>query len=305
MSISSSLLFALIYADIFQYPYTYDELVGWMPNNIWHKNDIKKIIRQLLKIKKIFYSEPFFTVYGHKKNITTRVRRERYALDKWMKAEHAANMLRFIPTIMFVGVTGSLAIRNADRQDDIDLFICTKNKSLWITRFLAITLLELYGIRRRPEEHQVKDAICLNMFVTEDALSIPPKERDIYVAHEVLQMQVVWERKGTYGSFLHKNRWVRNFFKHTWMIVVQKHKKMQPRITYHEANKFVIHFITLFEKSAKRIQLWYMKKRRTTEVVSDTIVRFHPHDARKWIYVSLQKKLNQYDLPLDKIFFHP
>ncbi|TSC53191.1 MAG: hypothetical protein LiPW16_466, partial [Microgenomates group bacterium LiPW_16] len=37
------------------------------------------------------------------------------------------------------------------------------------------------------------------------------------------------------------------------------------------------------EALAYWVQLKYMNPRRTTEVISEGIIRFHPQDARKWV----------------------
>jgi len=303
MNLSSSILFTLVYADIFQYAYTFDELVAWIPENIWKKKAIQKQLQDLIKKKIVSEKSPFITLYGHTKNIQVRLNREQHAISKWKKARRAVCILRAIPTIMFIGVTGGLSVQNADEGDDIDLYICAKKGSLWITRFFSTVLLEMFGIRRRPEMRDVKDTICLNMFVTEDALAVPHQERDLYTAHEVLQMELLWERGGAYTAFLKKNTWASEVFSQKWKEAIQKHKskhvssKQRPFIICIES------FLKIFERPAKYIQLWYMNKRRTSEVVSDTILRFHPHDARLWIRTRLQTKLKRYHLPLDKNFF--
>ena len=337
MSLSSQILFTLLYADIFQYPYTFDELIGWMPKNRWDRNAVQKQIRYLLRIKSISYKTPFYTLYGHTGNIATRVNRERIARDKWKKARRAANILRLIPTILFVGVTGGLSMQNADEGDDVDFFICAKKGTLWITRFFSTLLLEICGIRRHPESKVVKDAICLNMFVTENALAVLQSQRDMYIAHEVLQMKPLWEREHAYRTFLLKNRWVSSIFPYKWKEVLRnilRHPESRNNVrgklsegpyfdnrsVSFDSSAFgfrmivsliynfqlcCVHFLRLLEKPAKHIQLWYMKRRRTSEVVSDTIIRFHPHDARNWIPTFLWSKSKKMHLPLDKNFFHP
>jgi D-beta-D-heptose 7-phosphate kinase/D-beta-D-heptose 1-phosphate adenosyltransferase len=305
MNLSSTILFTLVYADIFQYPYTFDELVGWIPHNSWKKSAIRKQVAYLVKKKVISEKSPFITLYGHTKNIQVRLNREEYAIAKQKKVRRAAGILRLIPSILFVGVTGGLSIKNADEDDDIDLYICTKNGTLWITRFISTMLLEMFGMRRHPETRNVKDTICLNMFVTEDALAVPPDQRDLYTAHEVLQMNPLWERGGAYSLFLKKNSWVSEIFSEKWKEVIRKHKGKRSHYHHTVFALSVIMLLKILEKSAKYLQLWYMNKRRTSEVVSDTIIRFHPHDARLWIHKELQTKLRRYHLPLDKNFFHP
>ena len=64
-----------------------------------------------------------------------------------------------------------------------------------------------------------------------------------------------------------------------------------------------VFFFKMFEPIAKVCQLWYMKKRRTNEVVSNSVIRFHPRDARIWIKKAFAKRLAKRNVPLDKIFY--
>jgi len=58
----------------------------------------------------------------------------------------------------------------------------------------------------------------------------------------------------------------------------------------------------VIEYFCKTVQLWYMKKHRTNEVISDTMLRFHPKDARIWIKREFAKRLARYNVPIDKFF---
>ncbi len=59
----------------------------------------------------------------------------------------------------------------------------------------------------------------------------------------------------------------------------------------------------LFEPLAKFVQLWYMRRHRTEEVITDTVIRFHPKDARVWIKRKLATRLSRHNIPLDRIFY--
>ena len=218
--------------------------------------------------------------------------REKYTGSKWVIARRIAWWLRVVPTIELIGVTGALAMDNADREDDIDFLVITKPLTLWVTRFLVTVLLDLFSIRRRPGDLEFKDKICLNMFMTTDALAVPIKERDLFTAHEVLQVKPLWDRNEAYQAFLNANRWAKKFLPTAWASKVK-------------VSTFIIRrsALSFFEPMARTLQLWYMRNRRTTEVVSDSVIRFHPVDAREWIYRELRKRLRGTNIPLDKIFY--
>ncbi|KKS88164.1 MAG: hypothetical protein UW37_C0037G0007 [Candidatus Gottesmanbacteria bacterium GW2011_GWA2_44_17] len=305
MNLSSSIFFTLSYGDIFQYPYTEDELFSWLPKKSWTKKAVQKQLQYFLKRKKISFVGPFYCIRGHTKHRKTRLQREHEALFKWKKAEFAASFLRFVPTITLVGITGGLSNFNADKDDDIDFYIGTKPGTLWISRLLATLLMETAGIRRRPEDTEAKDAVCLNMFVSESSFMVSKREQDIFTAHEVLQMKPLWERGNAYAHFLKKNRWVSSVFPNKWKEVTYRLKSKKATVRQYGQFQIVAHILRILEKPVKHIQLWYMRKRRTTEVISDTVIRFHPFDARIWIRGLLEEKIKRLHLPLDKNIFQP
>jgi len=258
-----------VYADIFDYRLSDEELRYWCVYRVLPKR---------------------YTSYRTQR---TTHRREKYSRRKW---EIAGSLwwLNVFPTIELIGVTGALAMNNASEDDDIDLLIITKPGALWITRFVVTVILDLFSLRRRPGEQEYKNKICLNMFMSSNALSLPAKERDLFAAHEVLQMKPLWDRGETYQRFLQANNWVERFLPTAWR------DKYQVSSIKYQNTQSILRFL---EPLAKTIQLWYMRKRRTTEVVSDTVIRFHPVDARDWIYRELQRRLRGTNIPLDKIFY--
>ena len=54
------------------------------------------------------------------------------------------------------------------------------------------------------------------MFVTERGMSVPQNERDLFSAHEVLQMEPVFVRKNIYKKFLQANSWVKAYLPNAW-----------------------------------------------------------------------------------------
>lgn len=293
--IQSRILAAILYADIFHYPLTVRELTQWIPSDkpifsrVLHSH-----IRTLVKKQRVGYTPPFLYVSGHKKTIQCRIERLAASTSKWQKIRRSVKILRCIPTIGMVGVSGGLAVNNADNQDDIDLLIVAKGNTLWITRLLATVLIELFSKRRHPMDTQVTNAICLNMFLTDRALQIPKKEQGWYTAHEVLQMVPLWQRNRMYTRYLRANRWVQK-----WFAVKYEYQKQIQIPSYNTRNNN-IKWYQFLEQPMKKLQIWYMRKRRTKEVISDSMIRFHPKDARIWIRKSFLTKLHRYKVPLDK-----
>ncbi len=290
------LLTTLLYADIFDYPLTREEAVYW--------SVFLPLSRVFRMPKEIAMQKEYMVFPGRHHIVTLRKDRRKWAEEKWQIAKRAGWFLRLIPTIELVGVTGGLAMDNAKKEDDIDFLFIVIPGTIWISRFLAIVCVELCSRRRRLKTTKVKNTICANMFMTSDALALPRDERDLYAAHEILQMRPLWERGEVYRKFLNANAWVKKFLptayknRKRFMNYDLRFKKDTFRIL-----RFAICVLRLFEEPMKILQLWYMRNHRTTEVIGDRMLRFHPKDARVWVKRALSIRLARYKLPLDKIFY--
>lgn len=294
-------LATVAYADIFNFPLTKDEIRQWL---LFYSG--KSMVLASRETRRV---DGYHFLAGRTSIVGLRQRRKEHVLEKISLARKMADLLKLVPSIKLVGVTGGLAMGNAEPTDDIDFFLITSKGTLWISRFLATVLIEATGRRRRPATRQIKNTICLNMFMSENHLGLPKSDQDLFSAHEVLQMLPLWEREGTYQKFLKANSWVKYFLPNAW-----KEKYQGAGIKYYGKKRDIflitlIHntstaILRLFESLARAIQLWYMKRHRTTEVISATVIRFHPRDARVWVKQALGVRLGRYNIPLDNIFYN-
>ena len=85
-------------------------------------------------------------------NPNTRLVREATSLQKLTSAGKFASVLvRLIPWVLTIAVTGSVAYGSAGKRDDIDLFIITKQHRLWLSIFFALVLVRVFqGLRLEP-----------------------------------------------------------------------------------------------------------------------------------------------------------
>lgn len=206
--IQTAILRTLAYADVFAYPLTLKELHQFLINEKTNSQSLEKILKTL---KDVSFKGNYLFLKNQERNVSLRQERKKWSQKKWLVARKVAGWLRLIPWIKMVAVTGNLAMDNAEKNDDIDLLIVTARKRLWLTRLLTNFLVEIVANRRRPNDKEVKDKICLNMFLTEDHLKIPLKEQNLFTAHEVCQLKLLWQRKNSYQKFIQKNLWSQKF----------------------------------------------------------------------------------------------
>jgi len=85
-------------------------------------------------------------------NPNTRLVREATSLQKLTSAGKFASVLvRLVPWVLTIAVTGSVAYGSAGKRDDIDLFIITKQHRLWLSIFFALVLVRVFqGLRLEP-----------------------------------------------------------------------------------------------------------------------------------------------------------
>ncbi len=291
-NIERAIIKTLIYADIFDYPLTNDEIYKYLIkiknqpfDFVQGRNEKVKITIKNLKNKKIIYEKDGYYFLQRKKYIVKeRKERKVYSERKIEIVCKVASFLKFIPSVKLIGITGALAVNNSKKDDDLDLMIITSSKLLWTTRFLVTLLVELLGVRRHPGGFVTSDKICLNMFLDEEHLSLPIKERDLFSAHEVIQVKPIYDRDQTYQRFLQENLWVKKYLPNSMEdIKILRYKDIK------RENTKVIHII---ETILHHIQIRYMQKRRTTEVINEGIIRFHPEDARVWVMKKYKQKVS-------------
>lgn len=291
-----ALLCTLAYADIFDYPLTEEEIRHWLVGE-------ESRLTVPMRSKYIDRHKTYFFLHGRKSIVAIRNRRHLCAKKKWKHAQYVCKALQIIPTIELVGVTGGLAMNNVDKSDDIDLFFIVKDGSIWISRFLAVLVVSIIAKRRKPRSEEVEDAFCLNMFVSISGMSVPESDRSLYTSHEVLQMKPVWSRSGVYQSFIRRNSWVERYIPAAYARAISHEDAGVKRVIFEPVRAFFANVLRVCEPFVKGVQLQYMKKRRTTETISDTIIRFHPNDAKTWVYSALKTRLDSLGVPLDKKIF--
>lgn len=293
-TISDTAATTVAYADVFDAVLTTEEAVFWAAGRMTRFPDAVRKTDRVIRGR-----TTYVTMRGRAHLVAERVRRERIAVSKWKSVTRIAAAFRFVPTLLLVGVTGGLSMNNARQEDDIDLFFVARRGTLWVTRLMVTLIAELFGTRRRPGDFTVKDKVCLNMFVAEDDLTLPVAERDLFAAHEVLQMKPLWEREDAYARFLRANSWVQRYLPNAW-----KGKAAALPSRHNERRSRFLSLFYLLEPLVKYVQLRYMNRRRTNEIIRKGQIRFHPTDARLWVRERLANRLKAWDIPLDSVFYH-
>ena len=290
-SSKKAILQTLIYSDLFDSPLRFEQVYTFLlSSKPYPKEVIKKQIGQIPQVQK---KDTYFFLVGREKLRVLRKKREQYSYEKKEKAKKIAKIISFLPTIFFVGISGGVAIENADKDDDIDFFILTKKGTVWITRLCVVLILFSLGVLRTRSTKNISDRICVNMLLDETAIAIDIKLQDIYCAHEIVQLVPLYQRKNMYDTFIQANTWILQYMPHAFYI--------EQRVENYPARSFFDSFLSfllslpIVETTARIIQKSVMKGHRTKETVSSSVLAFHPIDFRAKTLRAYKRKIQEYE----------
>jgi len=291
---ASAIIRTIIYSDIFDYPLTLEEIVKFLVGE--SEVGMGVVLNSLTKIiadsKQIYTDGEFYFLKGRKEIIELRKRRMGWSEKKWKIARGTAKKLRVIPMIKMVGITGALAMKNCKETDDIDLMVITVADRLWLTRLILYVLAPILGIKRRkPEEREVKDKVCFNLFLEESSLKIRPE--NLFFAHEICQVKPIFWKDNIYEKFLWENQWVSNFLpnaKNSLKFKVQSSKLGKKHPISQSASWRIL--ISFFNTLAFKLQYLYMKPKITAEKISLHQAFFHPVDLSGKIQREFERRIN-------------
>ena len=264
----------LLYSDLFDYPLKKEEIWRYLiSSNKTSKNLLDKLIKENSSIHRL---GKYYFINKRREIVSIRTKREKLSREKIIYARKLVKKLSIVPTVMLIGISGSLSVNNSEKDDDIDLFIISSKNSVWTTRFILILFLLMGGKYRRRNDIQIAGKFCLNMIMDETVLELPKKRHDLYTAHEVSQMLPVFSRNNTYDHFLEANKWVLGFMTNSLSARSKYVEEKDSLVTVFL--RFIIGIFKI-EKIARTVQKAYMHK-RTNETVSDNFLAFHPIDSR-------------------------
>lgn len=281
----------LLYFDIFNYPLTKEEL--WQFAKLDLKQNESDFYKSLQKIKIPFYKS-FYFLKGRKEIINQRIKKEAINKLKLKKANKIINILKLIPTVNLIGISGSLSMQNSDLDDDIDIFVICQSGLVWISRLFLVFTLSFLQVYRNKNDKDYKDKICLNLLIAENNMKFFSKKKNLYLAHEIVQLFPIFQRDNTYAHFIKENEWVKFYLPNYLERTVKYKIAFSAKKTI--LDKFLIRFLLIsrIETIAKYLQWNYMKNNVTNEIIFDDVLAFHPINYEKQTINKLNIQFKKY-----------
>lgn len=283
-----AILKTLIYADIFDYPLKLYEIHKWLISSKVNLRQVEKALNNLVQSRKCKKQSGYYFLPRRAQIVTRRKQRQKQSSKYLRKAQILGSILKLIPTVKLVGISGGLSMENAQKADDIDLFVITSANRLWVSRLFILGILSLSGQRRKVGENGRKIAgkLCINTLLEESNLE--QSSKDIYLAHEILQMKVLWQRDGIYQKYLKDNSWAFKFLPN-WVGNSEKAARGRQN---HTAPCILHTAVNLIEVLSKYFQLMIMKPAQGMERIEAGALYFHPQDVRPKVLAEYKKRVN-------------
>lgn len=190
----------LLYFSIFKYPLTREELFEFSNINSIEKLDSE--IDYLLEKEIVYKHKSFYSTTNDSELIERRITGNRLAKKIMPKGLKVAKFISKFPYVESVSISGALSKGYYDDDGDIDFFIITKPKRLWIARTLLILYKKIFLLNS-------KKYFCVNYFISSNNLKIA--ERNRFTATEMVTLIPI-SGKEVFNSFMKENKWASDYF---------------------------------------------------------------------------------------------
>lgn len=272
MTLIEAVVSTLAYSDQFSYPLTVEELHHRLISYRLTLSSLKNKLRHLESSGEIVLTKGHYHLPGRSNLVALRARRAALARPLIKRAHILAKGLSRIPGVFAIYLTGSLAVKSANSNSDIDFMIITKSGALWTTRALITLSTTLLGLRRTPGSSTSYRKLCLNLYLTPASLAIPKSKRTLYSAYELIQAVPIYDPRSTHSALLLSNSWLSNYLPNYPLPSSTKFRSLQTK------QPPTLNFI---ENLAYRLQLTYMRPRLTREFITKDSAFFHPRLPRE------------------------
>lgn len=273
----------LIYSSLFHFPLTAEEIRRYSPKKAISLVQVKDSLAAL----EPFVSEKdgLYALTGGK--TVKRVPDAVYLSQKREKAMRLVKLWSWLPSVIMIGISGSVAAGNVSQSDDIDFFVITKDKTMFSTRLLLLGSLRLLGMRKR----YTKDAICLNMFLSEAAMKFSRERQELYTAREIVQLVPFYSQGNTYETFMQKNAWVFSFLpnaiRHKPFVRKEEHTGW--------GSRFFLFFLLVSNSLSKKMQILVLQFQQQQYQFEEYMLAFYKPDFRRNVLQEFESILHDFE----------
>jgi hypothetical protein len=196
------------------------------------------------------------------------------------RAQKYIQELQNIPGIQMVAVVNSLSMYATHKDSDIDIFIITEERMLWLVRVMVTFKFYCLGVWRHGRD--IRGNFCLSFFIDTRSMDLKSIaiQNDVYLFYWIYYMKPIIVRNNCYEDFLAKNTWVK---------LDEEQKKENRKYIIKEEQKVYQRYWRIVDTILRGLLEW--KTRRNNKqiwnpegiIIADSMLKFHKEDRRKII----------------------
>lgn len=201
MNLQFLIIQRLLYFDVFKHPLKRSELAHFLPAKI-KASEIQPVIDSLSDKKCIQINEGDFINVDD--DLSKNSNRNKYNEQATKMLDLALDRGKFIsrfPFIEAVFISGSLSKGVLQEDGDIDFFMVTKERRLWLARACLVLYKRIFLFNSRKE-------FCINYFKSADQLKI--EDENLFTAIELGTILPV-VGKSTFLEIVERNNWIKSY----------------------------------------------------------------------------------------------
>jgi hypothetical protein len=198
-----------------------------------------------------------------------------------------------------IAISNVIGADNMKAESDIDLFIITEPRRIWVTRFVTVVLVKILGLR--PKLNDVKDKMCLSFFVSTEKLNLQDlmMTDDVYFYFWLTNLVPVYDKDNYYHHLIQANTWLWAKMPN-WTEVMTANSSLVERENPVFYRKVIDFLLGSQEVNLKKYQLRVMApalkelmNKDTRVVVNDGVLKLISNDRREFYKNLYLKKIKE------------
>lgn len=291
----------LSFFSLFSYPLTKEEIFSYLWKAKIDRNELYKKLEEMRNDGVL--AEKYGYYFLPDRDIAEN--RRQYFLESELKlkiARKAVKKISMVPFIKAIFVCNSVAFGTAEKNSDIDFFIVTAKKRLWLVRFLTNIILLIFGLR--VGKNKTGNRICLSFYLNEENLdlkNIRVVPEDVYLSFWLATLLPLYDPQRIGDKIIKENRWLSELLPNfpeslSFYIKEVKNGGMKSFLKKILEKTWGKAYGDLMEKQAAEAQKTKLKFSLKEQiapnvVLDDTMLKFHENDRRREYYEKWRNKI--------------